>query len=368
MSTAEHKLVVTSSPQYHDAASTANVMWAVSACLAPAAAWGVYVFGFTAARVLAAATLSALAVEFLIGLAFNRRSLSDGSAFLTGLLVGMNMPPAVPLYIPVVASTFAIAVVKWSFGGLGSNWMNPALAGRVFVFFSWTGHMTNWSMPRTLTGLDGVTGATMLSAVKSGIVESPVPILNPVRYLDSIGFPRSVTDVNVTSWLNTNVLNPFGAHLPGGYIDPFVGNIPGSIGEVSALLLLLGSVYLIARRIITWEIPTSYFGTFAVLVWVFGGTPYGSGYFAGDILFHVTTGGFVLAVFFMATDIVTSPITARGMIVYGVGAGLLTFLIRFFGSFPEGASLAIIVMNVFVPLINRYTGPHRFGVVRANNE
>lgn len=357
---------VTSSPQYHDEASTSRIMWAVTACLLPAAAWGVYVFGAYALWVMAMSTAAAVGTEALIARAFGRNTLHDGSAVLTGLLVGMNMPPEIPVTIPIVASVFAIAVVKWTFGGLGNNWMNPALAGRVFVFFSWTGEMTRWTYPRTLGPVDGGSAATLLGSVKSGVVESGGSIGSPVRYLESTGFPRSAADARITEWLNSGFLGDLGIRLPEGYIDPFIGNVPGCIGEVSALLLMAGAVYLFAKRIITWEIPTAFFVVFAVFSWTFGGLVYGTGPFTGDVLFHVLAGGFMLGIFYMATDMVTSPMSSTGMLIYGAGIGFMTFLIRFYGSFPEGISLAIILMNIFSPIINRYTKPRRYGLASGH--
>jgi Na+-translocating ferredoxin:NAD+ oxidoreductase subunit D len=357
----EQRLEITSSPQFHDQASTPRIMWSVTACLLPASAWGVYVFGWYALAVLLVSVLASVATEWIIARAMSRRTLFDGSAVLTGILIGMNMPPEIPFHVPIVASIFAIGVVKWTFGGLGNNWMNPALAGRVFVFFSWTGEMTSWKMPFTLPVADGTSGATLLGALKSGVVSSGGDIGRPAAYLQRINYPRSVTDGNVTSWLNENVLEGLGITLPGGYIDPLLGNIPGCIGEVSALLLMVGAVYLFAKRIITWEIPASYFLSFAVLTWIFGGRVYGTGFFTGDVLFHILAGGFMLGIFFMATDMVTSPMTTKGMLIYGAGAGVLTFLIRFYGSFPEGVSLAILLMNIAAPIIDRYVKPTIYG-------
>ena len=363
------QLLVTSSPQFHDEASTARIMWSVSACLLPAAAWGVYVFGLSALWVMIAATAAAAGTEYVLARWMGRgNTLHDGSAVLTGFLVGLNMPPVIPAYIPVIASVFAIAVVKWTFGGLGNNWMNPALAGRVFVFFSWTGHMTSWKMPATLPATDAQSGATILGAVKSGVIETGGAVGNPVRYLERIGFPRSEFDTGITSRLNDTIFGPLGINMPNGYVDPFIGNVPGSIGEVSALLLLLGTIYLFHKRIITWEIPTAYFTSFAVLTWLFGGLPLGTGLFTGDVLFHAFAGGLILGIFYMATDMVSSPATSKGMIIYGAGAGVLTFLIRVYGSYPEGVSLAIILMNITAPMINRYTQPSIFGKAGAEEE
>ena len=350
---------ITTSPQIHRPESTQTVMWAVSACLVPAAAWGIYVFGLRALVVLLVSIAASAVTEIAFGFALKRFTILDGSAVLTGMLIGFNLPPSVPLYIPIAASVFAIAVVKWTFGGLGSNWMNPALAGRVFVFFSWTGHMTSWTSPKTV--IDAVSTATPLSAVKSGLFSYSGTAQGPMEYLSEIDYPYTAFDGKITDLLR-KLFEPLGATIEPGYGDFFFGNIPGCIGEVSAFLLLLGTVYLFVRKIITWHIPVSFLGVFGLLVWIFGGTRFDSGGFSGNIAFHLFTGGVILGAFYMATDMVTSPLTAKGMLIFGAGVGFFTFLIRFYGSFPEGVSLAIILMNIFVPLINRYTGPKRFGV------
>lgn len=356
----QHKRI-TVSPQIHKRTSTASIMWSVSACLLPAAVWGVYVFGLEALIVLIVTIFSSVAFELIISLLTGRVTIQDGSAFLTGLLIGFNLPPSVPLYIPVIAALFAIAVVKWTFGGLGGNWMNPALAGRVFVFFSWTGHMTNWKMPRTLPIIDAVTAATPLSSIKSGLFNYTGTARGPMQFLSESNFPHSVLDDRVTGWLN-GLFKSGGTDMEGGYFDLFVGNIPGCIGEVSAALLLAGTVYLFIRKIITWHIPLSYLATFGLLAWAFGGFQFDEGLFTGDLLFNLLSGGLILGAFYMATDMVTSPLTKKGMLIFGAGVGFLTFLIRFYGSFPEGVSLAILLMNIFVSLIDRYTGPSRFGI------
>jgi electron transport complex protein RnfD len=340
----EMKLSISSSPQIHSAASTARIMWIVVLSLVPAGIWGVYAFGLRALLVLAVSIAAACAAEYAMGRLFSRKTLSDGSAFLTGLLVGFNMPPEVPLFVAMLASVFAIVIVKWTFGGLGANWMNPALAGRVFVFFSWTGGMSKWSMPKMVT--DSVSGASPLGFVKTGMTGFEGSVSGPMGFLAEQGYPA------------------------GSYMDFFIGRIPGCIGEVSALLLLAGGIFLIIVKIANWEIPVFYLGSFALLTWIFGGLGYGSGFFTGDVVFQLFTGGLMLGAFFMATDMVTSPITRKGMIIFALGCGFLTFLIRFYGSFPEGVSLAIILMNIFVPLINRVTQPVKFGTVRKekNND
>lgn len=351
-------LVVTASPHLHHRDSTASIMWRVSAALAPAALWGIYQFGLPGLAVLLVSIASSMLFEYLAARLAGQNTLHDGSAFLTGLLVGMNMPGTIPLYIPLVASAFAILVVKWTFGGLGHNWMNPALAGRVFVFFSWTGEMTTWPVPRSM-GLDAVTMATPLGSIKAGLLELTEPVAGPMALLRKVEFPVSSLDMSITAWLDR-----FFPGVEGGYIDLFLGTIPGCLGEASALLLLIGGIYLLVRKIANWEIVASYALSFSVLILLFGGLPFGAGLFRGNLFFHLLSGGFMLGLLFMATDMVSSPLSSRGMLIYGAGIGFLTFLIRIYGSFPEGVSLAIILMNIFVPLINRYTQPKLFGEAR----
>jgi electron transport complex protein RnfD len=349
---------VTVSPHLHEGSNTARIMISVILCLLPAGAWGVFLFGLYSLYVIMASVAACVLTELIITRLLGRFTLNDWSAVLTGLLIGYNMPPSVPLYIPVIASVFAITVVKMAFGGLGRNWMNPALAGRVFVTFSWTGFMTTWKTPLTWSA-DAVTSATALGFVKSGLMTFEGTVRGPVEFLASKGYPIGKLPA---------FLAPLGRLFPGRYGALFMGNIPGCIGEVSALLLLLGSIYLFVKKIITWEIPVSYIGTFALMIWFLGGRPFGGAVFTGDVLFHLLAGGLMLGALYMATDMVSSPLTSKGMIIYGVGAGFLTFLIRIYGSFPEGVSLAIIIMNMFVPLINRATRPVVFGYVKEGKE
>ncbi len=357
--------LITVSPQIHARTSTAQIMWTVILCLIPAGIWGVFAFGTRTLAVLAVSILAALAGELLGGWFTRKFTILDGSAFLTGLLIGYNVPAAVPLYVPAVASFFAILVVKWSFGGLGSNWMNPALAGRVFVFFSWTGGMTRWTLPGTLTGgVDGLTGASPLGHIKSGILDFTGQVSSSTDFLVQTGYTSSPMGQQVSQWFSDTL----GWNTSPLSWDLFIGNVPGCIGEVSALLLLLGAGYLFFKKIITWEIPLAYMGSFILFIWIFGGLRFGNGFFTGDLSFHLFSGGLILGVFFMATDMATSPLTRNGMIIFGLGCGFLTFLIRIYGSFPEGVSLAIILMNIFVPMINRYTGPSRFGILRTGDE
>lgn len=329
--------LISTSPQIHAPGSTRRVMGWVLIAMVPAAAWSFMLFGWQALLVIAASIAAALITEGLLNLAFKRKNtLDDLSAVVTGVLIGFNMPPEIPLFIPVVASVFAIAVVKWSFGGLGSNWMNPALAGRVFVFFSWGTDMTRWTLPG-IGGADAVSGPTPLGSVKIALSDLSAGVDGPMRLLESAGMPTT-------------------------YVDLFIGRIPGSLGEMSALLLIVGGLLLIVLKIVNWEIPATYLASFALFMWVFDGMPYGGGLFSGDVLFHLFTGGLMLGALFMATDMVTSPLTRRGRIIFGLGCGLMTFLIRRFGNLPEGVSLAIIFMNILVPLIDRFTKPTRYGI------
>ena len=329
--------LISTSPQIHAPGSTRKVMIWVLAALTPAGIWGIVLFGWHAAVVIAASVAASVLTEGLLNLAFKKENtLDDLSAVVTGVLIGFNMPPEIPVFIPVVASVFAIAVVKWSFGGLGANWMNPALAGRVFVFFSWGKDMTSWTLPG-IGGVDAVSGPTPLGSLKLAMAHITPGINGPMRLLESAGVPTT-------------------------YKDLFLGRIAGSIGEMSALLLLIGALVLIIVKVINWEIPVFYLGSFSLFIWAFDGLQYGGGFFSGDVVFHLFAGGLMLGALFMATDMVTSPLTRKGRIVFGIGCGLMTFVLRHFSNMPEGVSLAIIFMNILVPLINRFTKTKRYGV------
>ena len=324
----------------------------VIAALLPSALWGVWAFGLRALLVLLVSIASAVLVEYLLGLVSKEFTLRDCSAIVTGLLIGMNMPPSVPLFIPVIASAFAITVVKWTFGGLGCNWMNPALAGRVFVFFSFTSDMSAFTLPRVF-GVDAVASATPLSALKTAVTAGAEG-----RSTDLLSLP--VTDLALSIGDKLGI-SPYA-------VDAFFGNVGGCIGEVSSLLLLVGGIFLIATHIITWHIPVFYIGSFALLSWMFGGVPYGLGVFHGEVLLPVFSGGLMLGAFFMATDWVTTPTTKKGEIIFALGCGFFTFLIRYFGSLPEGVSLAIILMNIVSPTIERFVKVKPFGYVKAEKE
>lgn len=345
---------VTSSPHLHSNMSTQKIMLSVVYALLPSCIWGIYVFGLKALLVLLVSVFSACLVEYLLGKIVHENTLWDCSAVVTGLLVGMNMPSSIPLFIPAIASAFAIAVVKWTFGGLGANWANPAMAGRIFVFFSFTSQMSTYDIPKTLgSAVEISSQASPLSLVKTVASSGQSFGLNSIQILSQQGvvtssFAQKVQDITGISAYN---------------VDAFVGNIPGCIGEVSKLLLLLGGIYLLIKHVITWHIPVAFIGSFAVLTWIFGGIPLGLGLFHGEVIANILRGGLILGAFFMATDMVTSPVTHSGMIVFGCGCGAFTFLFRTFGSLPEATSVAILLMNIITPTIDRYMKPRLFGEV-----
>lgn len=361
----EFRFSVVSSPQIRGPLSTGKIMLYVILALLPAALWGVFQFGRYALLVLAVSIAASVIGEGLVCLIRKKNTLSDGSAVLTGLLVGMNMPPSVPIYIPVAASLVAIIVFKAVFGGLGCNIINPALGGRLFAFFSWSSAMFTFQTPRAFLSAavgtaDAVASATPLTVLKSAAPEYAGAVANEMELLPLKQYPVTAWDTAVTDRMN----EWFGESFCYGYFDAFFGFKGGCIGEISAFLLLLGGLFLLAKKIIRWEIPVAFIGMFALLVWIFGGLRAGTGFFSGDPLYQVLTGGLMLGAFFMATDMVTSPFRSGSMLLFGAGCGLLTFLIRFYGSFPEGVSLAIVFMNLTVPMLDRLFIPRRFGIRR----
>lgn len=344
-------LSVRTSPHDHDSISTDKAMLYVVMALLPSAIWGCVMFGFRSVLVLAVSIGSSLLTEWLLGKINKENTLLDYSALVTGLLIGMNMPPAVPILIPVLASVFAIFVVKWTFGGLGCNWANPAIAGRVFVFFSFSSLMSKFSLPWVLKGgAEIVSSATPLTALKMDIASG----LGSETILSASNVPVS----KVASAISSSIgINPY-------VVDEFFGFTSGCIGEVSALLLILGGLFLIWKKVITWRIPTVFIGSYAILQWVFGGIRGGNGLFSGEVLLPILSGGLMLGAFFMATDWVTTPTTPKGEIIFAFGCGFFTFVIRCFGSLPEGVSLAILLMNMVSPTIDRFCKAKKFGYVK----
>jgi len=323
----EQRLTVSSSPHIRSKDSVNSIMRDVVIALTPATAYGVYKFGFNAFMVVAVAIIAAMVTEAAIqkmrGVPV---TVTDWSAALTGLLLAMNVPASAPWWIPVIGSVFAIAIVKQAFGGLGHNFMNPALAARAMLMASWPVRMTAWVKPGLpAVGPDAVTTATPLAMLK-----------------DSYAF-------DVTAAVSSS------SFQAPGLFDVMMGNVAGCIGEVSGILLILGGLYLIWRKVITWRIPTIYIGTVAVLTFILGGFDFNL------VLYHIFAGGLLLGAFFMATDYSSSPINPKGQMYFALGCGLLTTVIRFYGGYPEGVSYSILLMNVAAPLIEKYSSPRVFG-------
>jgi electron transport complex protein RnfD len=330
----DKQLVVSVSPHVRDEESVAKIMWSVNFALFPAMLASFYYFGPRAMIVTALCIVSALVFEFIFQKALNRKvTISDGSAFLTGLLVGMNLPPDLPFYIPVMGSFVAIVIVKQLFGGLGYNVFNPALIGRAFLLITWPKAMTIWKEPTAqLVAFDAKTTATPLGVLKQAGV---------AKLIEEFGTRNDL------------------------YMSLFTGERAGSLGETSVVFLLLGALYLLYKRYITWHIPVSFLATVALLAWAFGGE---SGFFTGDPVIHLMSGGLILGAFFMATDYVTCPTVRKGQIIFGIGCGALTMLIRLKGGYPEGVMFAILLMNCFAPLIDRSVKPSLFGAVKEKKE
>jgi electron transport complex protein RnfD len=338
--------------------STTRMAWLVFLSLLPAAAWGVFLFGIPALVVLGFSIGTAVLAELASTLPFGRFTLRDGSAALTGCIVGLLMPAGVPLYVPAAAAAFAILVIKQTFGGLGRNWMNPAMGGVVFALLSWPGPMSRWIAPRGGAGADAA--IPPLDALRTALAAPGAEGGTPLAVLSHAGFTFSALDSQVTGWVNAHVLAPLGTALPPGSFDVLVGHVAGGIGTVSAPFLMLGAWFLLSRRIIRWHLPVFYAGTFSVLAAVFGGLGSGHGWFAGGPGFHLLSGSLVLGAFFAAPDPVTSPLADRSRCILGAGLGVLTFLLRFFGSLGDGVAASIILGNCVVPLLDRWTLPRGF--------
>lgn len=298
-------LNVSSSPHVRSDVTTQNIMLDVIIAMLPATAYGVYQFGLQALLVVVATVAACVVSEYACEKVMKRpNTMADLSAVVTGMILALNMPAGIPLWIPMLGGVFAIVVVKQLYGGLGQNFMNPALAARCFLLISFAGKMSSFA-------LDGVSGATPLAQMGSGEA------------------------VDLTAM--------------------FIGKIPGTIGEVSVIALLIGAAYLLAKKIISIRIPATYLLSFAVFVFIFGD------HSLYQVAAHLCGGGLIFGAFFMATDYVTSPITTRGQIVFGILLGALTGLFRMFGESAEGVSYAIIISNLLVPLIEKFTLPKAFG-------
>ena len=306
-------LTVSSPPHIFGTDTIVRRMRDVLIALVPACFFGIYYYGNRAFITIVISVFSALTAEYFYRkIAGKSTSIYDLSAVITGVLLALNLPPDVPYWLPVIGSAFAIVVVKQLFGGLGSNFVNPALAARAMLMASFPRYMTTWITP------DAVSGATYLGIIKE----------NP-------GFVPQASD----------------------YMALLFGKVGGCIGETSAAAIIAGGLYLIFRRVINWRIPVFYIGSFAVFAFILGR----EAFFSAHVVFEILSGGLLLGAFFMATDYATSPIAPRGKIIMGIGCGFLTVIIRFYGGYPEGVSYAILIMNLFVPLIDKYVRPSIFG-------
>ncbi len=336
MSEIEEKLLIVSpSPHIRSGLTIPKLMYGVIIALMPAFLFSVYLFGIGAIIVTFASVVSCVFFEYIITRYLLKRNaeINDGSAIVTGVLLAFNVPSNLPWWLVVMGSLVAIGIAKMTFGGLGNNPFNPALVGRVFLLVSFPVQMTSWpvAFASRLKYMDAVTAATPLGLIKEGLK-------------------------------NGDSLVSLMAKLP-SHLDIFLGREPGSIGEVSAILLIIGFIYMLYKKIITWHIPVTVIATmfvFSGILWISNPTKF------TDPVFQIQSGGAMLGAIFMATDYVTSPMTIRGMYIFGIGIGIITILIRDFGSYPEGVSFAILIMNAFVPVINKYVKPKRFGEVLKN--
>jgi len=317
------KLTISLSPHEKGKFTVKNIMWGVIIALVPSFISSVYYFGIRAVIILLVSMLTCMGFEYFIQKFVTKEKVTafDGSAAITGVLLAFNVPSSIPLWQLVAGGIFAMGIGKLVFGGLGKNPFNPALIGRAFMLASFPADMTTWPKPSPLlTGAaDAVTAATPLGI----LAEKGAAAVSSISYLDL-----------------------------------FVGNIGGCIGEVSALAILIGGLFMLYKKIITWHIPVSYLGAMVVLsgiLWIVDPTK------NATPLFHILAGGAMLGAWFMATDMVTSPMTPKGMIIFGIGGGIIAVLIRAYGSYPEGVSYSILIMNAFVPLINKVSKPKRFG-------
>lgn len=323
-------LTVSPSPHISGNQQVNSMMYGVIVSLIPAFLVTLYMFGIGALIVTCVCVLTCVLSELLIQkyILNSAVRIKDGSAMVTGILLAFNLPSNIPWWMAVIGCVFAIGIGKMAYGGLGNNPFNPALAGRVFLLISFPVQMTSWPLPiaSRLQYINAVTGPTPLNILKESVRNGE----NVSKIMDQIP----------------------------GHMQLFLGQMGGSLGEVSALALLVGFLWLLYKRIITWHIPVVMITTifaFTGILWLYDPTA------NATPLFHILTGGVMLGAIYMATDLVTSPMTRKGMIIYAAGIGVITVIIRKFGAYPEGVSFAILIMNAFVPLINKYIKPKRFG-------
>lgn len=319
------RLTVSTSPHIKSPVTTRSIMIDVLIALLPSFIWGIYVFGPRALSIGVISIICCIGFEALYQLVMKKRiTVTDGSAAVTGLLLGMNLPATVPLWIPIVGAFFAIVIVKQLYGGIGKNFMNPALAARAFLMLAWPSAITTAPSPFTSSS------AAAVSINTADIVASATPM----QLLKNGTIPQE------------------------GMFNYLLGAKAGAIGEVSTLLLIAGGIYLIVRRVITWHTPVAYLATVALIAYLFPKNPAARIEF---VVYELICGGLMLGAFFMATDYATTPITAKGRLIFGVGCGAITMFIRYFGGYPEGITFAILIMNTLVWYIDRLTKPKKFG-------
>lgn len=347
-----------SAPQQFDLLTTPRIMWGVSTALLPALGWGIYQYGLPALGVVATTVVVALLGELFFSMVLDRGSLSDGNGMMIGLLLAATMPPGTPLYMAAAATLFSLGVIKWTFGGTGSYWINPVAGGYVFAVVSFPSFGSHWILPRTLGGPSGG-AASPLNLLFGASVEAPSRLAEAYHRLAAIG--TTPLDEQVTRLVNNFGGEFLGLRMPGGYTDLFIGNAVATIGGASVALLLLGSVFLLGRTILPTLTPLLFLGSFSLVIALFGGAPYGAELFTGDVLFHLSTGATVLGAFFVATETVSSPLTGKGMAIYALLAGALAGLFRLYGAGVHGVMLAILLANTLVPLIDRHTMPRVYG-------
>ena len=323
------RLLVSPSPHIHSKTSTKSLMRDVVIALLPAVSVSIVFYGWKELLVISVSVLSCVLLESLITRYMLRKpdTICDWSAAVTGVLLALNLPPTTPWWVVLIGAAVAIGVAKMTFGGLGQNVFNPALVGRVFLLISFPTYMTHWEIPQGLFGLDAVTGATPLGVIKEGLMQG--------------GDVAGIMAENGYS-----------------YSQMLLANIGGSAGEASAIALLVGFVYLLVRKVIKPWITLSVLGTVAVVSLIF--SLIDPAQYTGP-LFNLLSGGMILGACFMATDYVTSPMSTKGGIVFGVGIGFITLMIRYFGAYPEGMSFAILIMNSTVPLLNRWFHQKKYG-------
>ena len=353
------ELVLSNPPHIRASQSVTGIMWMVIAALIPAVAYSINVFGLKTLYITIAGVITAVISEAAYQLLMKKKvTVGDGSAVITGLLLVMNVPPDAPIWMVCIGSAFSVIIVKQLFGGIGFNIFNPALAGRAFLLASWPVYMTTkW---HTFSGTNIISRDIYNNIGISQAAFDAITSATPLTALK--GSAKLLTELSITPdsfynfLLSDNMLRSL-----------FIGDVGGCIGETSALLLLAGALFLFYKRIITWHIPLSYIGSVIVIISLYYGfnPPSGSelvsGFLVRMVLFHILSGGLVLGAFFMATDMVTSPVTRSGMIFFGIGCGVITCVIRIWGGYPEGVSYSILLMNATVPLIDRMLKPVIFG-------